>query len=405
MSKILDMQIKNFKAIKAARITPDGNIIPISGKNGQGKSSVLDAITAALTGTDKRTTPKPIRDGEEYAEIVLETDELIVTRRFTHGKPSSLVVESQDGAKYPKAQAKLNDLLGQLSLDPFAFTRLSDKEQRETLLDLIDLPFDPKQLDEQRKSLFEHRTDVGRQAKAIGEVEVDPDLPAEETSAAELIEQIQAANDNERKRADIEQHIAKIFARREHIKEQIEALERELASTYKQETAALQELDSMPDPVDVDSLQQQLENIEHTNYAIRANNEARARQAEREGLDQQYKDLTEAIAKLDAQKQQGLEQAELPVEGLSFDENGITYNGIPFKQANSAAQIEISVAMAMALSPKLRVIRIAEGSLLDDDSLQIIADMADKHDYQIWIETVSNGDGAGIVIEDGEIKE
>lgn len=405
MSKIIDMRIENFMRIKAARITPDGNIVTITGKNGQGKSSVLDAITAALAGTDKRTTPKPIRDGEEYAEIVLETDELIATRRFTHGKPSSLVVESQDGAKYPKAQAKLNDIIGKLSMDPLAFTRLSDKEQRETLLDLIDLPFDPKQLDAQRISLYDARTDIGRQEKAIGEVEIDPDLPTVQQSANWIIDQIQAANDNQNKRSHIEQRIEAALARREDLNEQIQRLQREVGATFDDERTALQDLDALPAVADVDALQRQLATVEDTNAAIRANNDARDLAEKKAKLKEQYSNLTRAIGKVDDQKAQGLAQAKLPVEGLSFDESGVLYEGIPFKQVNTAAQIQVSTAMAMALNPKLRVIRISEGSLLDDESMRIIGEMAEENDYQIWIETVSNGDGTGIVIEDGEIKE
>lgn len=404
MSKIINLQATNFKRLKAVEVAPDGNIVTISGKNGQGKSSVLDAITAALAGTDKRTTPKPIRDGEEYAEIVLETDELIATRRFTHDKKPSLVVESKDGAKYPKAQAKLNDLIGKLSLDPLAFTRLSDKEQRETLLGLIDLPFDPKELDERREALYEQRREIGRQGKAIGTVKIDPDLPTEEKSANDLIQQINEAKDIDLKRLQIKQSIERTLSRRDEINLQIEALQRELSSTHEQERAALQELDELPPSQDTAQMHEQLEAIDSTNYKIRANNAARDRKQEREKLDQQYAKLSLAIEKVDKQKAFGLAQAKLPVEGLSFDEDGVLYDGIPFKQINTAAQVQVSTAMAMAMNPKLRVIRIAEGSLLDDESLEIIAGMAEQDDYQIWIETVSNGDGAGIVIEDGEIK-
>jgi hypothetical protein len=89
-----------------------------------------------------KTTPKPIRDGEERAEIILETEDLVVTRRFT-ASGSTLTVKSPDGAVYPKGQAKLDDMLGKLSLDPLAFTQLSDRDQLATLLDLVELPFDP----------------------------------------------------------------------------------------------------------------------------------------------------------------------------------------------------------------------------------------------------------------------
>lgn len=77
MSKIISLKARNYQRLVAVEITPEGNVVTINGKNGAGKSSVLDSITAALGGVNKRDIPKPIRDGEDSAEIALETDELI----------------------------------------------------------------------------------------------------------------------------------------------------------------------------------------------------------------------------------------------------------------------------------------------------------------------------------------
>ena len=70
MSTILRMQATNFMRLKTVEITPDGNVVTISGRNAQGKSSVLNALTAALGGTNSNNLPRPVRDGEESAEIL-----------------------------------------------------------------------------------------------------------------------------------------------------------------------------------------------------------------------------------------------------------------------------------------------------------------------------------------------
>jgi hypothetical protein len=57
----------------------------------------------------------------------------------------------------------------------------------------------------------------------------------------------------------------------------------------------------------------------------------------------------------------------------------------------------------MSLNPRLRVIRILDGSLLDAENLALITSMAADQDYQIWIERVADGSGIGVVIEDGAI--
>lgn len=393
MSKIIRLSATNYKRLKAVEIEPDGNIVEIRGKNGAGKSSVLDSITAALGGVNKRDTPKPIRDGEDNAEIVLETDELIVTRRFTKSG-STLTVSTPEGAKFPKGQAKLDDLLGKLSLDPFAFTQLDDKQQLETLLGLVDLPFDPRELEQQRKDLYDQRADVGRQEKAIGEVTLDESLPAEEQSAGDIIQQIQQAQETNG-RIDAAQN------RSAHLTEVIANLEKQLADA-RSEFDSLREIANQK-YIFTDDLKQQLSTVEDTNANIRANNDARTQKSEQERLRADYKEFTQKIDALDKSKADGLAKAEMPVEGLGFDENGVTFEGIPFKQTNTASQIRVSFAMAMALNPKLRVIRIAEGSLLDDDNMQLVADMAAANDFQVWVESVGEGDGTGIVIEDGQI--
>ena len=76
---------------------------------------------------------------------------------------------------------------------------------------------------------------------------------------------------------------------------------------------------------------------------------------------------------------------------------------MPFSQASSAEQIRVSLAMAMSLNPKLRVIRILDGSLLDADNLALITEAAVAADYQVWIERVSDPSETAVVIEDGEV--
>ena len=60
--------------------------------------------------------------------------------------------------------------------------------------------------------------------------------------------------------------------------------------------------------------------------------------------------------------------------------------------------------MGLALNPTLRVLLIRDGSLLDDDSMRLIAEMAAKADAQVWLERVGEGDKSAIIIEDGQIR-
>lgn len=397
MSKIIRLESTNYKRLKAVEIAPDpnGNLVIVAGKNGQGKTSILDSITAALGGVSAKTTPKPIRDGEERAEIVLETEELIVTRKFT-ASGSTLTVKSQDGAVYPKGQAKLDELLGKLSLDPLAFTQLSDKDQLKTLLELVDLPFDPTKLEAERKGIFDERAEVGRQGKAIGDVTVDKSLPAEETSVSELLGKYRSAQ-------QVNAQLDAALNEMEDASVRVNELEAQLVLAKGRLTAAAEALKASPDRVELDSIQAQIDGAETTNAAIRANNEARRKADSQAELRAGYKGLTEKIEALDKRKADGLAAATFPIDGLGFDDSGVTYQGVPFKQASGAEQLRVSLSMAIALHPKLRVIRIADGSLLDTDNLALVEAVARENDFQVWIEMVGDGDGRGIVIEDGQL--
>ena len=57
----------------------------------------------------------------------------------------------------------------------------------------------------------------------------------------------------------------------------------------------------------------------------------------------------------------------------------------------------------MVANPKLRILRIKDGSLLDSKNLALLTKMADKYDYQIWIERVATDGKVGIVMEDGMV--
>lgn len=400
--KVISLTTTNYKRAKHVEIKPDpdGNLVIVAGKNGQGKSSVLDSISAALGGANSKTTPKPIRDGEDRAEIVLETEELTVTRVFTPSG-SRLTLTSKDGAKYPKAQAKLDELVGNLSMDPLAFTLLDDKKQLVQLLELVELPFDPEQLETERKQVFDERTAVNRRVKEFESAlaqfgELPDDLPSAEVSVSGLLSEYhEARNKNE------VLHRSQQFV--ESLQAQIEQLEEQLAKAKNDLSEALASVDPNAKPIDLTAIQAQIDGAEETNKLVRKAKERGALSFQHEAAKGQANQLTAKLDQIAQTKADGLASAQFPVDGLGFTEDGVTYQGVPFKQASSAEQIRVSMAMAIALNPKLKVIRIQDGSLLDSDSLALIEETAQEHGYQIWLEVVGDDIEDAYTIIDGEV--
>ena len=403
--KIIELQASNIKRLKAVDITPDGTLQIIGGKNAQGKSSVLDAIWLALGGGKAaKETVLPIREGESKASVTLDLGDLVVARSWTL-KGTTLKVTAKDGATYSRPQKMLDELVGRLSFDPLAFTRLSAREQREALLELVDLGIDLDELTSQRNKIFVERSEVGRRGKAIGDVQVDETLPFEETSAQEIISEIRKAEEVARHNAEIERHREEAANEIADIEIRIADWSRKLEEAKAGYLRVDAEYQCLPMPADMAGLESQLATVEETNAKIRANNQARKQAEHKADMHRDYELLTEKIKKLDERKKQALRAARFPVEGLGFDDTGVTYRGVPFSQASSAEQIRVSLAMAMAMNPDLRVLQIKDGSLLDSETLEAIREQVGAQDFQLLIERVGDADEGAIIIEDGEVAE
>lgn len=407
--KVISLTTTNYKRAKHVEIKPDpdGNLVIVAGKNGQGKSSVLDSIAAALGGANSKTTPKPIRDGEDRAEIVLETEELTVTRVFTPSG-SRLTLTSKDGAKFPKAQAKLDELVGNLSMDPLAFTLLDDKKQLAQLLDLVELPFDPDQLEAERKQVFEERTAVHRRVKEFESAltqhgELPADLPAAEVSVSELLGEYREAERLVREQQNDRDEYESSRRKMIETADQIKQLQKVLESHMKDMDTAQKAVEGHAALPDLTAIQAQIDGAEETNRLVRKAQERGALSFQFEAAKGQANQLTAKLDQIAKTKADGLAAAQFPVQGLGFTEEGVTYQGVPFKQASSAEQIRVSMAMAIALNPKLKVIRIQDGSLLDTDSLALIEETAQEHGYQIWLEVVGDDIEDAYTIVDGEV--
>lgn len=401
--KIIELRASNVKRIKAVDITPDGTLQVVGGRNAQGKTSVLDSIWLALGGGKAgKDTSRPIRDGEEKASVTLDLGELVVTRTWT-ASGTKLQVQSADGATHKSPQAMLDKLVGQLSFDPLAFTRLSARDQRDALLDLVDLDVDLDKLAADRQRLYQDRTETGQRRDRIGDVQVDGSLPTEEQSASQLIAEIRAAQKVEQDNRSEAENLESMKQSHLALYQQIERLKSEWKELGDSIDKQQELVSNQAQPADVAALEQKLASVEETNAAIRTNQQAKERKAQKDQLIDAYEQLTQGIKALDKQKADALSAAKFPVDGLAFDEQGVTYQGVPFSQASSAEQIKVSLGMGMALNPKLRVLVIKDGSLLDDAAMVAIREVVAEHDFQLWIERVGNADKGAVIIEDGEV--
>lgn len=411
--KIIELRAENVKRLKAVRIEPDGTMQVIGGANGAGKSSVLDAVWLALGGRDaSNATTRPIRDGEQTASVTLNLGEHIVERTWSaKSGTSKLTVKSKDGATYSRPQERLNAIVGRLSFDPLEFTRMDNRKQRDALLGLLDLPIDLDALDGERAALYDARRLLGQQRKALGAIPVvSPDAPTEEQSAADVLRRIADGQEHNRLIEERKARLSWMDSDHERVSVQVERLraelaeaEQKLADIEKGREEARDALRAAGSPVDLTALERELDGLEAVNAAARANRGALDKAAEADALDDEYAAKTAAIEQVDRQKSDALAEASMPIPGLGIDEDGLTFNGVPLAQASSAEQIRVSVAMGMALNPRLRVLMVRDGSLLDEEAMIAIRDQVKGGDFQLLIERVGDGDEGAVIIEDGEV--
>lgn len=406
--RIVRFTSENVKRLKAVEITPEGNVVVIAGRNAQGKSSVLDAIWMALAGgSGAKETSRPIRDGEQKAHATLDLGDLIVTRKWT-GSGTTLEVAARDGARYPSPQTVLDSLIGRLSFDPLEFAEQDAKKQLQTLLDVAELSFDPAAVDAERKRLYDDRTEANREVKRVEAAlastpAVPEETPDEELSAAAIATELREADEAARFRSQLGQRTEGLETEVAECAQEVEQAQARLENARARLKAARDAYDELPEAVEVEPIKARLDAVDATNAAVRTKQQ-RVALAEELATHQAASDeLTEQIEAIDAAKAKAIAEAKMPLEELSFDEHGVLYNGVPFSQASAAERLRVGIAMAMALNPRIRVIRITDGSLLDSENLQLIEEMAGAHDFQVWIERVDETGKVGITIEDGEI--
>ena len=421
------LQIENVKRIRDVKITPENSIVIIGGKNMQGKSTALDSITYALEGK-RSIPPDPIHHGAESAEIVLELDgeeSLVITRSFTKND-SYLKVTTPEGAPKRSPQKILDSFIDSF-IDPLEFEKSPPANQIGILKSLAGLDF--TEVENDREAAYARRTEVSRGIKTAearlkgmthhggvydAPVNVKDLMVLRQEMEAEQQEFIKAELEISRMHSDCDRavvHVKSLQANVESLEAQLVEAKKnvEIAIEDSQATdsnylAARKKCDEMevPDFTDIDA---KIAGASDHNSKFEENQRYRQEAAELDNLVEEADILTNSIGEFDHQKKTMIAEADMPVPGLDFSEEGITYNGVVFEQCSQAEKLHISSAIGLALNPKLRVLLIRDGSLLDEDSMELMADIAEKNGAQIFIERVGNADENAIIIEDGMVKQ
>lgn len=429
--KIVKLSASNFMRLVAVEISPQGNAIMITGKNAQGKSSILDAIMSVFCGK-KYQPQKPIRDGQDHAEVVVETENYIIKRTFTAKGGGSVTVSNAEGMKASSPQGLLDKLVGEIAFEPMAFFKdcRDVKKQRQQLLmlmKLVGLDFDDINADiakvkQQRSTVKTSKETYDFEAGQIPKLD---NMPTELVSMTELTEKLAIATKHNSFQAEqqsaidigkrlLESHAAKVEEGKtliESVKEKLAAAEKKVEDYEKaiEDIQAKQELlvGKLEPLIDITTINDEIKNADAHNDNIRLTIQRTELLQKSAGKSKEFAKLGKDIKLLEAKKTEKLAMVKMPIEGLSVNEDTILFNDgkqgdTPLAQVNESMQLQIAVAISMALNPKLKVILI-NGNDLDSENLEIVCKLAEAKDYQVWIERIADDDKVGFYIEEGEV--
>lgn len=401
--KINKLEIENVKRVKAVKIEPASNgLTVIGGNNNQGKTSVLDAIAWALGGDKFR--PSMAQNSTSvippHLHLVLNNG-LVVERK---GKNSDLKVTDPEGNK--GGQQLLNEFVEQLALNLPKFMESSSKEKANILLQIIGVGSRLTELEQQEKELYNRRLAIGQIAdqkeKFAKEQPYYPEAPKEIVSASDLIRQQQdilARNgENQRKR----ENLHKLEQEYQRINDQLAELMKKQDAVHADLETARKSAENLKDESTAE-LESNITSIEEINRKVRANLDKD--KAEEDALEyrNQYRQLTQEIESVRQSKTDLLENADLPLEGLSVEEGELVYKGQKWDNMSGSDRLKVAAAIIRKLNPRCGFVLLDKLEQMDMDTLNEFGAWLEQEGLQAIATRVSTGDECSIIISDGYV--
>lgn len=449
---IKQLQLRNFQVIDDLDEKFDGNVYFITGDNELGKSTLLKAIGVLLTGDRDAVLQKGKDKGFARAIIGADGNEYKVELNYTAKNPrGTLLITDPNGMKTERLEM-LQKIFGYVDFDAVEFSRWSETaEGRRKQLAVVKqlLPIDVRKridsIDVEVKQEKEKKTCVnleiknatalrdsivlekGDIQKYVKRIEL-ADLLAETEQNAQLAQRAEKAREAIKIRSrQIEEIPNRIndekIARDERLAEiekQIKALELQAIKvnsdydanisvindekkefTTRLETAknwlAEYEKTVKDDEEPADRLRKAEEhnkkvaNVEEYKQKTNVLTEAKKRG---EQIDNKVSELMEEREKL-------ISASALPIPGLSFTDDGLELNGIPFiaGKVSDSQIMEVAAQLIIASNPTVKVFRIARGESLGENRLHDLIAIAKKNGFQGFIEEVKRGQNELIIEE------
>lgn len=408
--RITRLEVGDFKGLRAVDITREGRgLVLLRGKNGAGKTAILDSIEFAVAG-GRASPEEPIRRGADKATVCLVLSDSLKDRyritatstRTKSGKPKREleVIDlslGPDGVPVRAAQTTLLDgLVGAVAFDPLAFIRETNAEKRLAMLVSaagISEAWDAKnaELDGSKNARKDANAEVKRlTAVAKNTADPSPGETLERVDPEAAIVRLRDATALDGYRINKTEGIKHLDAQIGEIRVEQSKLVEMLATVENNRRVALKWLDENPavDTVEAETAAVNVENcnsayaaqVAHIKAVESAESARKVAQAAESRVDQGREALRSMLAE---------SPLAAAIDGLSLDEDAVpTINGIHLDGCSGTEKLLLSAQIAMLANPKLRVMCVDEADALDADSIEALSELAKVNECDVWMTVV-----------------
>lgn len=418
---ISHIKINSILGIDQLEFSPKG-FTQISGPNGTGKTSVLEAIKSVLNSGHDATL---LRKGAEKGEVVLVLDDGMELSKSVTASGSTTTVR-RDGKKIARPAEAIKALTDSLSVNPVDFLLAPKKDRVKALLEAMPLEADTEHLSELAgfpvkaqpglhalhvinmvyQQVYDERTGTNRAVRekdaTIKQLEaaVPPAPQGVEGGEDELEAQVNAAIST--KNTTLARIEAKLTGLRDDANAQIEAIRtkaqadidavKEGLAEQEAKAAAARERANTSCADTVAPLRQQLAIIRNDREAAGRRKQTldtiATMRTELETLTADAAAQTQALDAIEQYKNELLNS--LPIPGLEVRDGEIYRNGVPFDRLNTAQQVEVAVEISKLRAADLGVVCVDRIECLDSDSLAEFKAAALESGLQLFITRVAD---------------